>query len=114
VSGPVTRSDRESQQFNLDAESDYLQTKLVKTAKAVALVEDRRAELLMVAASTARAEQVVDRVTEAGLCRRVADAAFELILAIDDVALRRREVASPSASRIVESAPQPPLAGRPA
>jgi hypothetical protein len=106
-------SDRESQQFNLDAESDYLLAKLVKTAKAVALVEDRRAELLMVA-GTARAEQVVDEVTEAGLCRRVADAAFALILAIDDVALRRRDCASTSASPIVESAPQPPLARRPA
>jgi hypothetical protein len=108
------RSDRPSQHFNLDAESDYLLARLVKTAKAVALVEDRRAELLMVAASTARAEQVFARVTEAGLCGRVADAAFALILAIDDVALRRRDGASPSASPIVESAPQRPLARRPA
>jgi hypothetical protein len=110
----VTKSDRESQQFRLDAESDYLLTKLVNTAKAVALVEDRRAELHMVAASTARAEHVVDRVTEAGLCRTVADAAFALILAVDDVALRRRDGASPSALRIVGASPQPPVAARPA
>jgi hypothetical protein len=101
------------EQLRLDAESDYLRAKLVKTAKAVGLVEDRRAELLMVAASTARAEEAVDTVTEAGLCRRVAHASFELILAIDDVALRRRDGTSPSAS-IVESAPQPPPAARPA
>jgi hypothetical protein len=108
------RSDREGQQRTLNAESDYLLAKLVKTAKAAALVEDRRAELFMEAASTASADQIVDRVTEAGLCRRVADAAFELILAIDDVALRRRDGASPSASAVVEAARQPAPSIQPA
>jgi hypothetical protein len=60
-------------------ESDVLVPRLLRVAKAVITVEDRRADLLMQDAAHGPVAQVTAAASEAAHCRAVADAATDLV-----------------------------------
>lgn len=66
-------------------QSELLIAKLNQVAKAVIMVEDRRAELLMQDASRAPMDRLVAITGEAEQCRAIADAATELVVSLRDV-----------------------------
>jgi ribosomal protein L12E/L44/L45/RPP1/RPP2 len=78
-----------AEQHTLSAESELLIEKLLRVAKAVVHVEDRRADLLMSAATHAPIEEVEAITSHAASCRAVAGAATDLVVrvgaAVDNV-----------------------------
>ena len=65
--------------------SELLISRLLQVAKAVILLQDRRAELLMWEASRASGDQLIGLTDEAADCREVADAATELVVRVGGV-----------------------------
>ena len=63
-------------------ESELLIARLLRVAKALIMVEDRRADLLMQDAAGASTDRLVGITDEAADCRAVADAASDLVLRI--------------------------------
>jgi hypothetical protein len=66
-------------------QSELLRARLDQVAKAVIVVEDRRAELLRQDASCAPMDRLVGITREAEQCRAVADAATEVVASLRNV-----------------------------
>src|SRR5205807_3622962 len=74
-----------AEHHTLRAQSELLIEKLLRVAKAVAHVEDRRADLLMSEATHAPIDAIEAITDHATYCREVAGAATDLVARVDAV-----------------------------